>query len=80
MTIVDYFNPYSIDHIWAYNYLSSYGSWPVDFWEEIKDLDFDPLWHFKLMQKISNCWCEAIKNDRVFGMPPYCENKYDYIK
>lgn len=70
MTIEEFFNPYSIEHMKAYDELCKNGRWPENF--IIPDeIEFTGAWPYALTAKISKAWLEAIKNNHIFGMPPF---------
>ena len=58
MNLIDFFNPKNLEHVKAYYHLQHQGSWPSEFWEEIKEMKIPEDWNVLIMQKLSDCWVE----------------------
>lgn len=56
MSIIDYFNPFNIEHIEAYTHLLKTGQWPVDFWSD--DIELPSGWQISIMNKLANVWVD----------------------
>lgn len=69
MNIVEFFDPYNIDHIKAYAEVMETGQWPESFVPE--DVTFNPCWSVDLLMKMTEAWVESVKNDKIQGFPPY---------
>ena len=69
MTIVDFFDPYNVEHMKAFEVLNTTGCWPVGFVAD--DIEIPHTWIIGLYGKISNAWLEKVKNGHVFGVPSF---------
>jgi len=60
MNIVEYFNPHDINHIRAYQHLQHGGTWPTQFYANLKEngIDLPANWQLDLAVKMSNAWIE----------------------
>lgn len=58
MSIVDYFNPFNIDHIRAHVHLMKTGSWPASFLHGNTQVIFDAGWQIGIMNKLANVWVD----------------------
>jgi len=67
LTIIDFFNPYCLDHIKAYVHLQTHGSWPEGFIPE--DMKFPSFWHAAIASKMADAWIEQVKAGHIFGVP-----------
>ena len=55
MTIIEWFNPADIKHIWAWRELERTGRWPKNFIPFDIDIEVSHAL-FEIMAKIANCW------------------------
>jgi len=68
----DWFNPYSVEHMRAYEKLCNTGQWPEGFVPI--GVEMPHMWITKIQAKMAEAWLQAIKNDNIGGgMPPYQE-------
>lgn len=58
MNIIEFFNPYNIDHIKAYKVLSETGFWPEGFVPD--EIKFVTLWHPMVAQKMADAWVDDV--------------------
>lgn len=67
MTITDFFDVESLEHIEAYNYLRKNKVWPEEFYDKIKNLEFPSGFMLgiacKLAQKYIDDFLEKHKNE-----------------
>jgi hypothetical protein len=69
-SIVEYFNPYNVEHLKAYKVLAKTGMWPEDFIP--KSLDNAPtLWQVALVNKMADAWVEQAEVGHIIGMPSF---------
>ena len=61
------FNPYSVDHMKAFDYLCKTGTWPDGFNVDTTN----PTWIFDVYAVIAQAYLELVKHNKIFGMPPY---------
>lgn len=60
MTIIEFFDPYNIEHLKAFKYLMDTEIWPIDFYEEIPDnIEFPVNWKIILAGEMAYCWVNA---------------------
>ena len=52
--ILEYFDLKNPSHLKEYRHLTETGKWSANFWQEIKDLEFDESWQIVLMSKMAN--------------------------
>lgn len=64
----DFFDPYNMEHIKAYKYLSATGSWPDGFIPE--DITLLPNWQSWVAFILADAWIEQVLAGNVIGMPP----------
>jgi len=69
MDIVEFFNPYSVEHLKAYEHLSKHGKWPAGFLPE--NLEYSNVWQVGIVNKMANAWLEQAKAGHIFGMPSF---------
>jgi len=69
MTLKEFFNPYSVEHLKAYRHLEKTGMWPVGFVPE--DVDIEPHWQVALTDKMAHAWIEHAEAGHVLGMPSF---------
>lgn len=50
----DWFDPYNLKHLRAYNHLQKHGAWPEGF--KPKDIKMDVYWHSKIINKMAEAW------------------------
>ena len=73
--IVEYFDPYNMDHIRAFKYLMDNYRWPDLFWTEMmgKNIIISPSWQVRLASKMADEWVKhALKR---YGGEPDVKNK-----
>lgn len=63
MNIIEFFDPYNIDHIKAYDYLSKNGTWPDGFLPN--DITFNACWSLDLPMKLTRAWVEHVTKFKV---------------
>lgn len=63
MNIVDWFDPFNIEHIKAFSHLEQTGFWPEDFLPE--DIEVLPYWVLSLNRKMANIWVQFIENGNI---------------
>jgi len=67
MSIIDFFDPYNIEHIKTYDTFRKTGIWPTDF--VTSDIDFPIGWHSRIVCKIANAWADiALRNKNIMGV------------
>lgn len=59
MTIVEYFDPYNIEHLKAYKHLHDVGYWPVGF---VNNLEIHDYWSHNIDRKIIDAWIKEKLN------------------
>ena len=60
-TVTEYFDPHNISHLKAWKELNKTGVWPRDFWELIKDKDFQGgHWAVLIANKIADAYIELM--------------------
>lgn len=60
MSMKDFFNPYNVKHIKAYQHLMQYGCWPVGFIPVTVNLShFDFVF---VQEKLAEAWVSAVLN------------------
>jgi hypothetical protein len=70
-TIVDFFDPYNVEHLKAYRHLEKTGSWPKDFIpDELMD-GINIAWQVELLGKMSKAWLEQAEAGHIIGMPHF---------
>jgi hypothetical protein len=57
MTIYEFFDPYNMDHIEAYQHLGKTGHWPEGFLPE--NIEIAPLWQIRILEKLANAWIDT---------------------
>lgn len=63
MTIVEFFDPYNVEHLKAYRHLEKTGFWPVSFYPE--NVEWPLIWQAALTAKMTQAWLEAVENGKV---------------
>ncbi len=58
MNIVDYFDPYNMEHIRAYRHLQKEGTWSRGFIPE--GMEFPNGWHFLVLNKLADAWINSL--------------------
>jgi hypothetical protein len=59
MNIVEFFDPYNIEHIRAYRHLQEQGMWPVGFIpENVKKSPVPSGWTILMVNKIADAWID----------------------
>lgn len=72
MNLDQWFDPYNLEHMLAFDYLSETGEWPSGFIPE--NVKFSKHWLIGIEAKMSAAWLLAIKNGHIrLGVikPPY---------
>ena len=65
-TVVEFFEPYNIEHLKAFEYLLDTGVWPKDFYEEnLEGLEFPNNWQIILLSEMANCWVTGCLDGNV---------------
>jgi hypothetical protein len=70
-SIVNFFDPYCIEHLKAFDVMQKTGFWPKGFVPE--DVEFPTLWHVSIAAKIVDAWMDQVKADNIVGIPPWEE-------
>lgn len=70
MKITEFFNPYNMEHIKAYKYLSIHGFWQEGFLPEDIEYANNSTWQAVLAFKMADVWVEQVLVGNVIGMPP----------
>jgi len=68
MNITDFFDPYNMEHIKAYQHLIDKGSWPKGFVPE--NVEYGAQSQINIAFKMSKVWVEQVLAGNVVGMPP----------
>lgn len=68
MKITDFFDPYNMEHIKAYNHLTTYGFWQEGFLPE--DIEYPNGSEILLAFKMAGAWTAQVLAGNVIGMPP----------
>jgi hypothetical protein len=63
ITIVDFFNPYDLEHLKAYRHLEKTGFWPENFYPE--GVEWSLIWQAALTAKMTQAWLEAMENGKI---------------
>jgi len=69
MTLTEFFDPYSVEHLKAYRHLEKVGTWPPGFIPEKTDVE--PYWQVSISNKMAKAWIDQAEAGRVFGMPHF---------
>ena len=57
MNTSEFFDPYNIEHIKAFEYLKKKGAWPIEFFDNVKkQVHEDPNWYLTIQMKMANAW------------------------
>lgn len=56
--IVDFFDPYNLTHLQAWQYRASIGTWPNQFLPD--NLAFDSNWDTKIQEKLGQAWLKSV--------------------
>lgn len=67
-TIVEFFDPYKIDHIKAFRHLQKTGFWPLGFVPETLE-EAPSLWYTLVADKMVNAWLIAAESGEVAMIP-----------
>ena len=59
MDLVEYFDPYNIDHIKAYKKLQDTGMWPKGFLPE--NIYIPAGWDYRIKYKIADAWIDYME-------------------
>ena len=68
MDMIEFFDPYNMEHIRAYKYMAEHGCWPGNFATEITV--YPVAWQVIIAIKMANVWVEQVLAGNVVGMPP----------
>lgn len=60
INIVEWFDPYNIDHIRAYRYLEKNGMWEVGFIPD--NIEFTDGWQIAILSKLTNAYLKNFSN------------------
>jgi len=66
-SITEFFNPYCMEHMKAYESLCKTGMWPIGF--ILGDMEFPSGWQIGITAKIASAWLELAKAGQVNGIP-----------
>ena len=67
--IREFFDPYSVDHLKAYEVLCKTGVWPVGFVPD--DIEFPAGWPYMITARMAGVWVEQAKAGNVNGIPSW---------
>lgn len=57
MNLTNFFDPYNIEHIKAFQHMQKTGAWPEKFFDKVKEhIAEDPHWYLSISMKMSNAW------------------------
>jgi hypothetical protein len=72
-SIVDFFDPYNVEHLKAYRVLEKTGFWPKEFLPEddYKNMEWPLIWQAALTAKMTAAWLEQAEAGHIFGMPNF---------
>ena len=59
MTLPEFFDPYDPNHIAAYRYLESTGSWPVGFLPY--EIEIGSCWQMEILAKMAEAWLKKME-------------------
>lgn len=68
MKITEFFDPYNMEHIKAYEEMLIHGFLPNGFAPE--DIEYDNAWQVLIAFKMAGAWTEQVLTGNVVGMPP----------
>ena len=74
-TVTEFFDPYNVEHLKAYDHLCQTGSWPKGFLPEgiapgcVGKVEVDHL--IEVVNNMANAWMAEAKAGRIFGMPHF---------
>ena len=67
----NWFNPYNIEHLKAYEHLSNTGTWPEEFYDSCVPRDIPLSWALIIAGRMASALVDLAKNDQIIGMPLY---------
>ena len=65
--IVDFFDPYNVEHLQAYGHLSAQGTWPKGFIP--KNVEVSGLWSVMIACKMADVLVKLGLAGKIEGMP-----------
>jgi len=67
--IIDFFDPYNVEHLVAYKVLDYTGNWPENFIPE--DISFSANWQIVIAFKMALVLVKLGIDGQIIGMPPH---------
>ena len=67
MSIVEWFDPHSREHLEAWRFLSETGSWPEGFVPKVyggEFIEFPLLWNISILHKIAERWINHVLSEK----------------
>lgn len=59
MTVTEFFDVHNLEHLKAYVELNKTGAWPREFWEQIKDCNFQyGAWSIQIANKLADAYID----------------------
>jgi len=57
MNTSDFFDPYNIEHIKAFQHMQKTGAWPAEFFDRVKEnIRNEPHWYVTIQIKMGQAW------------------------
>ena len=57
MNTSEFFDPYNIGHMKAFQHMQKTGAWPKEFFDKVKEqVHEDPHWYVTIQMKMANAW------------------------
>ena len=69
MRFDDFFDPYNVNHMKAYEHLCDRGCWPDGFIPTVCDIPV--LWVPHIQAKMAQAWLHAMKHGDIIGIPSF---------
>ena len=64
-SIVEFFDPYNIEHLKAYRHLEKTGFWPEGFVSDEMMKNCPMLWQAELVAKLARAWLQAAEDEHI---------------
>jgi hypothetical protein len=72
ISIIDFFDPYNVEHLKAYRVLEKTGSWPKGFLpKDGEGMEWPMVWQAGLTAKMAKAWLAQAEAGHIFGMPHF---------
>jgi hypothetical protein len=69
INVEDFFDPYNVEHLKAYEHLERTGTWPEGFIPH--DVKMTPFWQITIACKLATAFVKAAKKGCIPGMPEF---------